>query len=285
MSTTADARLLEALTPRDRDILDSLARYRLLSSTLIRRLHFSDHHGKDEGARATNRIMSRLEKRRLVTRMDQRIGGFQGGSSSLTWQLSTSGHRIHSALTGLPQRSPLPTSSWLFAMHTLGIAEIAVGLVEAERAGAFEVLSIQTEPACWQEFMGPSGALQRLKPDLYVVTANAEFEEHSFVEVDLGTEHRPTLQRKAKAYARYRASGRHEAQHGVFPRVVWVVRDGRRQKAVEAALAPPVAEAQAQLHLVTTFDGLPDVLAPHPSPEARDHLDHSSRKEETHEQP
>ena len=268
MSTTADARLLESLTPRDRDILDSLARYRLLSSTLIRRLHFSDHDGKDEGARATSRIMSRLEKRHLITRMDQRIGGFQGGSSSLTWQLTTSGHRIHSALTGLPQRSPLPKSSWLFAMHTLSIAEIAVGLLDAERAGAFEVLTIQTEPACWQEFMGPSGNLQRLKPDLYVVTANAEFEEHSFVEVDLGTEHRPTLQRKARAYDRYRASGRHEAQHGVFPRVVWVVRDSRRQHAIEAALAPPVAEAQAQLHLVTTFDDLPDVLAPHPPPGA-----------------
>ncbi len=266
MSTTADARLLEALTPRDRDILDSLARYRLLSSTLIRRLHFSDHHGKDQGARATNRIMGRLEKRHLVTRMDQRIGGFQGGSSSLTWQLSTSGHRIHAVLSGLPQHSPLPKSSWLFAMHTLGIAEVAVSLVEAERAGAFEVFTIQTEPACWQEFMGPSGAPLRLKPDLYVITADAEFEEHSFVEVDLGTEHRPTLQRKARAYERYRASGRHEAQHGVFPRVVWVVRDSRRQKAVEAALAPPAASTEAQLHRVTTFDALPHVLGPHPPP-------------------
>ena len=285
MSTTADARLLEALTPRDRDILDSLARYRLLSSTLIRRLHFSDHHGKDEGARATNRIMSRLEKRHLVTRMDQRIGGFQGGSSSLTWQLSSSGHRIHAALTGLPPRSPLPSSSWLFAMHTLGIAEVAVGLIEAERRGAFEVLAIQTEPACWQEFLSAPGSTQRLKPDLYVVTANTDFEEHSFVEVDLGTEHRPTLQRKARAYDRYRASGRHEAQHGVFPRVVWVVRDSRRQKAVEAALAPPAAGTDAQLHLVTTFDDLPGVLAPHPPPAALDHLNHSPRKEETHDQP
>ena len=272
MSTASEARLLESLTPRDREILDSLAQYRLLSSSLIRRLHFSDHHGNDAGARATNRIMSRLEKRHLVTRMDQRIGGFQGGSSSISWQLSSSGQRVHAVLTGLPQRSPLPKTSWLFAMHTLGIAEVAVDLLEAERTGAFEVLTLHTEPACWQEFLSPSGVTQRLKPDLYVVTANADFEEHSFVEIDLGTEHRPTLQRKARAYERYQASGRHEALHGVFPRVVWAARDGRRRKAIEAALTSIAPERHTQLHTVTTFNELLDVLSPHPPPDTTSHL-------------
>lgn len=274
MTASSDARLVQALTPRDRDILDSLERFRLLSSTLIRQLHFGDHHGKDDGARATNRVMSRLEKLHLVSRLDQRIGGFQGGSSSLTWQLSLSGHRLQAALTGRPQRSPLPASSWLFAQHTLGVAEVAVGLVRAERAGDFEVLRLDTEPACWQEFLSLTGVVQHLKPDLYVVTANAAFEEHSFVEVDLGTEHRPTLQRKAKAYGRYRASGRHEAAHGVFPRVIWVVPDQRRRRAVEAALAPVEAE-QGRLHAVATFADLPDLLAPHPPPEGAE-PDHDS---------
>lgn len=272
MSTNNDGRLLQALTPRDRDILESLERYRLLSSTLIRQLHFGDHHGRDEGARATNRVMSRLEKHHLVMRLDQRIGGFHGGSSSLTWQLSLSGHRLQAALAGRPQRSPLPASSWLFATHTLGVAEVAVGLVQAERSGAFEVLRLDTEPACWQEFLSLTGAAQRLKPDLYVVTANAAFEEHSFVEVDLGTEHRPTLQRKAKTYARYRASGRHEATHGVFPRVVWFVRDQRRRTAVEAALAPLEADQGGRLHTVATFADLPEILGPHPPPDANDQV-------------
>lgn len=267
MTASADARTLVALSPRDRDILESLERFRLLSSTLIRQLHFADHHGNDDGARAVNRVMSRLEKLRLVSRMEQRIGGYNGGSTSLTWQLSLSGQRLQAALTGRPQRSPLPASSWLFAMHTLGVAEVAVGLLQAQQAGDFELLRLDTEPACWQEFVSLTGALQRLKPDLYVVTANAEFEEHSFVEVDLGTEHRPTLQRKARVYARYRASGRHEAAHGVFPRVVWVVPDERRRAAVEAALAPLEADHGPGLHLVVTFAAIPGVLGPHPPPD------------------
>lgn len=268
MTANSDARTLAALSPRDRDILDSLERFRLLSSTLIRQLHFADLHGKDDGARAVNRVMSRLEQLRLVSRMEQRIGGFQGGSTSLTWQLSLSGHRLQGALTGRAQQSPLPASSWLFAMHTLGVAEVAVGVLHAERARDLELLRLDTEPACWQEFVSLTGALQRLKPDLYVVTANAAFEEHSFVEVDLGTEHRPTLQRKARVYARYRASGRHEAAHGVFPRVVWVVPDERRRAAVEAALTPVEADHSPGLHRVVTFGAVPGVLGPHPPPDA-----------------
>lgn len=265
MTPQIDARLVASLTPRDRSILDSLAHYRLLSSSLIRRLHFADsHHGKDGGARAVNRVMHRLEALHLVSRMDQRIGGYQGGSSALSWQLSLSGHKLMAALNGTTKRSPLPATSWLFAQHTLAIAEVAVGLIDAGQSGGFEVLRIDTEPACWQEFVTDSGVVERLKPDLYVVTADADFEEHSFVEVDLGTEHQPTLARKARAYLRYRASGRHEAAHGVFPRVVWVTPDRRRQAAVQAAVG-----ATDGLQLVVTFDDLPGPLAPAPAPGAQ----------------
>jgi Replication-relaxation len=266
MTPRIDARLVSSLTPRDRDILDSLARYRLFSSDLIRRLHFADsHHGKDAGARSVNRVMHRLEALHLVTRMDQRIGGYQGGSSSLSWQLSLGGHKLVAALTGQPPLSPLPASSWLFAQHTLAIAEVAIGLTEAERAGAFDVLRLDTEPQCWQDFVTTSGTAGRLKPDLYVVTADADFEEHTFIEVDLGTEHQPTLARKARTYRSYRDSGRHEATHGVFPRVLWVTPDHRRQAAVQAAVAPTTGE-QDGLHLVVTFDDLPGPLAPTPTP-------------------
>lgn len=267
MTPTLDARLVASLTPRDRDILESLARYRLLSSSLIRRLHFAEsHHGKDAGARSVNRVLHRLEALHLVSRMDQRIGGYRGGSSALTWQLSLSGHKLQAALTGTPRRSPLPESSWLFAQHTLAIAEVAIGLLEAQTPGTFEVLRLDTEPNCWQDFVTTSGVAERLKPDLYVVTADADFEEHAFVEVDLATEHQPTLIRKARAYLRYQASGRHEAAHGVFPRVVWVTPDQRRQAAVEAALAATPG-AQEGRQVVVTFDDLPGPLAPSRAPD------------------
>ena len=263
--TRLDARLVNSLTPRDRDILDSLARYRLLSSTLIRRLHFAGtHHGKDAGARSVNRVMHRLESLHLISRMDQRIGGYHGGSTSLSWQLSLSGHKLMAVLTGRPGPSPLPASSWLFAQHTLAIAEVAIGLTEAEQSGAFDLLRIDTEPQCWQDFVSSTGVAQRLKPDLYVVTADEDFEEHSFVEIDLGTEHQPTLTRKARTYRSYRDSGRHEATHGVIPRVVWVTPDRRRQSAVQAAVAATTGD-QDGAHLVVTFDDLPGPLVPAPA--------------------
>lgn len=267
MSPRIDARLIGALTPRDRDILDSIDRYRLLSSSLIRRLHFApSHQGKDAGARSVNRVMHRLESLHVVSRMDQRIGGYQGGSTSLSWQLSLGGHKLMASLTGQPQHSPLPTSSWLFAQHTLAIADVAIGLTEAERLGAFDLLRLDTEPQCWQDFVTPSGIARRLKPDLYVVTADDNFEEHAFIEVDLGTEHQPTLARKARTYRSYRDSGRHESTHGVFPRVVWVTPDRRRQGAVQTAVAATTGE-QDGLHLVVTFDDLPGPLAPTPAPQ------------------
>lgn len=269
MTPKIDARLVASLTPRDRDILDSLARYRLLSSSLIRRLHFADsHHGKDGGARAVNRVMHRLESLHLVSRMDQRIGGYQGGSTALSWQLSIGGHKLVAALNGIARRSPLPASSWLFAQHTLAIAEVAIGLIDSGRSGGFDILRLDTEPTCWQEFVTTSGVVERLKPDLYLVTADADFEEHSFVEVDLGTEHQPTLARKARAYLRYKASGRHEVAYGVFPRVVWVTPDRRRQTAVQAALAA-TTDISNGLQLVITFDDLPGPLGPAPMPSAQ----------------
>lgn len=267
MTARLDARMISSLTPRDRDILESLGRFRLLSSSLIRRLHFaSTHHGKDSGARSVNRVMHRLESLHLVARMDQRIGGYRGGSSSLTWQPSLSGLKLMATLTGRTQHSPLPASSWLFAQHTLAIAEVAIGLIEAGRSRAFDLLKLETEPTCWQDFVTTTGAAQRLKPDLYVVTADSDFEEHAFIEVDLGTEHRPTLTRKARTYQRYRESGRHEAVHGVFPRVVWVTPDRRRQAVVQAAVAETPGE-QRGVHLVLTFDDLPGPLVPSPEPD------------------
>ncbi len=94
--------------------------------------------------------------------------------------------------------------------------------------------------------------MEWLKPDLYVVTASGDYEDHWFIEADLATEHPPVVVRKAKVYQRYAATGAHQARHGIFPAVTWVVPDTARQAAIQAALAADQRIQPALFRVVTT---------------------------------
>jgi hypothetical protein len=59
--------------------------------------------------------------------------------------------------------------------------------------------------------------------------------------------------RKARIYQRYAATGVHQAGHGLFPAVLWVVPDSARQVALEAALRAD-AHLQQELFRVVTLD-------------------------------
>lgn len=96
-----------------------------------------------------------------------------------------------------------------------------------------------------------------LKPDLFVVTGSPtdpDFEQHWFVERDLGHEHLPTVLAKCRQYEQYRRTGEEQQARGVFPLVVWVMsselRVGKLQEAITAA-----RELDAALFRVTTPDG------------------------------
>lgn len=252
MTPPDPAALLDSLTARDLAILESVQRFRLLSTSHIRRLHFVQGHATTSAAtRATGRVLARLEAHALLVRLRQRIGGERGGSSSLVWQLGSSGDRLLRALTGRKQRRRYVEPSTLFARHTLEAAEQAVRLIEAAEAGLVELLRLDPEPACWRSFMTGAGVVGWLKPDLYVVIANANFEDHTFIEIDLGTEHTPAVVRKAKIYQAYQSTGRHEADHGVFPAVAWVVPDKARQAALQAALTADKAVDPALFRVLT----------------------------------
>lgn len=260
MSPSDAADLAGRLSHRDRAILESVERLRLLSTQHLRRLHFADGHTNPASAtRATNRVLSRLEEHGLVTRLGRRMGGARGGSTSLIWQLGATGERVLREGTGASRRRFVEPSR-TFAQHTLAVAELAVQLIEASRAGRFELLRLESEPSCWRTFLAQTGVQQWLKPDLFAMTATAEFEDHTFVEVDLATEHVAAVLRKARAYERYRAAGRHQAEHGVFPAVLWVVPDTARQDALTAALEADAALAGDLFRVVTTEEALPALI-------------------------
>ncbi|MEU0794865.1 replication-relaxation family protein [Amycolatopsis sp. NPDC005961] len=253
MSPTDVTTLLLQLSERDISILQSISTHRLLSTAHIRRLHFARGHASLGAASgAVMRVLTRLEEKNLVARLGRRIGGVRAGSSGITWQLGATGERLIRTMEGKKYRRRFIEPGATFAAHTLATAELAVSLHELSRTGVIEVTSIETEPSCWRSFAGPHGTLERLKPDLFAITVSGDYEDHWYVEADLATEHPTVVVRKAKVYQRYAATGTHQARHGLFPAVVWVVPDETRERALRAALAADKAIQPGLFQVVVT---------------------------------
>lgn len=230
------------LGPRDLDILTSLETFRLLNTRQIQRLHFAEHRSDLAAARAAARVMQRLEGLGVVSSLQRRIGGVRKGSASYIWQLAAAGERFLRATRGQAQRRRFIEPGLTFLNHTLAVNEVAVGLLEAGRdIEGFAVETLTTEPRNWRRYLGPHGDARWLKPDLYVVTvhtdAEGEYEEHNFLEIDLGTEHLARIQAKCRIYATYQATGAYQAEHGLFPAVVWLTPNAARKAALRAAVA------------------------------------------------
>ncbi|MEU8860911.1 replication-relaxation family protein [Streptomyces umbrinus] len=254
MSPVDVASLLLRLSERDVAVLESLRAHRLLTTALIRRLHFARGHATITAASgATMRVLGRLESHGLVARLERHIGGVRSGSSGIVWQLGATGERLLRTMHGEQKRRRYMEPSPAFTAHTLATAEHAVALQEFAGEGVIELVSVETEPSCWRSFVSPHGTREWLKPDLYAVTANGDFEDHWFLEIDRATEHPTVVVRKARTYQRYAATGAHQARHGLFPAVVWVVPDNARRAALEAALAADKA-VQPELFRVITAD-------------------------------
>lgn len=260
MSPADVTSLLLRLSERDVAVLESLRAYRLLTTVHVRRLHFAHGHATTMAAAgAAMRVLERLESHGLVARNKRRIGGVRAGSSGITWQLGSKGERLLRTMHGEKHRRRYVEPSLAYTAHTLAVAELAIMLSELQDARKLELAALDTEPSCWRSFVGPHGALEWLKPDLYAVTASADYEDHWFIEADLATEHPPVVVRKAKIYQRYAATGAHQARHGLFPAVVWVVPDTSRRLALEAALAADKA-IQPELFRVVTTDGFTQLI-------------------------
>ena len=260
MSPTIAAKMLDALSERDIALISSLERFRLLSSTQIRRLHFDPTHTRLLTAtRSTQRVLGRLEAEGMVSRLQQRVGGHGGGSSSLIWQLGPTGEALLRQRAGGGKRRRYVEPSGMFTRHTLAVADIAIAVIEGTRAGRAELIRLDTEPACWRRYLTSTGIAAWVKPDLHVVTAQADFEDHAFIEVDLGTEHRPQLLAKARAFQRYRTTQTYQDAHGVFPLVIWAVPDQIRLAFLDKTLAADKT-LDPGLFRVITLDQTPAAL-------------------------
>jgi hypothetical protein len=238
LGTLSVATLRSIVTDRDMEILRLIRVHRFLTTRQIQRLSFWGHATASAAIRSCVRVLTRLESRALIFKLNRQIGGIHAGSGSYVWGLDDAGDRLMRADAGIAstKRQRAIDPSQMFLTHTLAIAEARVILEEAARDDLIELLAVTTEPSNWRTFQGRSSVVHMLKPDLHAITATGEFEDHWFIEIDNGTESLPTVLNKCVVYQRYFETGREQAATGVFPKVVWVMADARRRTRIADAV-------------------------------------------------
>jgi hypothetical protein len=254
-------RLREKLGERDMAVLVSLARLRLLTGGQIQRLHVADG-SLTTRSRRTRAVLQRLAELRLVVRLDRRIGGVRAGSSGFLYGISGHGQAVLTA-EGLHsgRHRRVWTTSPAFADHVLAVADVYISLVEAERRGEIELLEFLAEPACWRRFPGRTGEAVTLKPDAFALIAIGDYEYSSFLEVDRGTESPSVIALKLATYTAYWQSGIEQAQHDVFPAVVWLTTGERRAVQLRHVVKRLPTDAQS-LFQVALLGQVLDVVGP-----------------------
>jgi hypothetical protein len=180
----------------------------------------------------------------------------RAGSASYVYTLAPVGRRLVG--DGAARRVDEPSRTFL--EHTLAIADVHLALREAAARGEFELLNVEIEPVCWRSYVNGGGGREWVRPDLFVISGSGAFEYCWFVEVDLGTEHGPTLVRKCRAYEAHWRSGVEQKRLGTFPWVVWTTPDAKRSREVERAIAS-ARGLKRELFRVVTNDQLADLCA------------------------
>lgn len=222
------------LSDRDWSIIRFLRQHRFATTTQLRRRFFTQHAGKSAATRACIRVLDRLFSKRIVTRLERRVGGVRHGSAAFIWCLDVAGDRLTRDHGDSRRRVHEPAMPFLD--HTLAVTETHVQLVEGASEGAYQLRDVQVETEAWRAFVTSSGAKTILKPDLKITIASPDYDDHWYLEVDRGTESLPVLLRKSSAYEQYRRTGRAQAEQGVFPRVLWLLPNTRRLERLRAAI-------------------------------------------------
>lgn len=250
-----DSRLGE----RDRGILTAVRTYRYLMTGQVGRLLFTDAANPTAGLRAASRNLKKLKGLGLVDHLSRRIGGVRAGSSSLVWHITHAGERLlglHSQ-RAYPVRRHFEPSAYFLA-HTLAVAETAIRLTEVCRGHALEVATLQLEPECWRAY-SDIGVTASLKPDLYIMTVNDEYEDRYFIEVDLGTESPAKVIEKCQKYHAYYRSGLEQEESEMFPLTVWIVPSITRKEKLIRHMREAF-DKQAKLFAVITGEELEHLI-------------------------
>ena len=253
VSSKALSDMQRMLSDQDRELLMFVQAVRLATGAQLRRLMHESGGEPESVARCARRRLQRLGQWRMLDRLPARSsGGTGGGSDSYRWFVGPAGRRLLERMGFVRRRLGAPSER--FALHALGVTELVVRLIEADRREELELLSWEGEPACWRPFLAPGGGRVILKPDLALrLGAGPVFETRYFIEYDRASEAAGSLTTKLRRHVAYRASGNELAKHGADPKVLWLVPDETRANLVHR-LVEQLPDHDRELFAVTTHE-------------------------------
>jgi hypothetical protein len=223
------ARTIARLGPRDIEIVLTIARLRLVSSSQLDRLHFLLFSSAKSRVMVRSRVLSRLVAWRVLATLPRRVGGVRAGSAGLVFTLDTVGQQV--AQMHGDGNPPAHEPGVRFIQHTLAVSELYVALVELSRLHGFTVPVFDTEPRCWW----PNGLGGTLKPDAFFVLVRSGHANVWWLEQDMKTEHLPTIRKKLAAYLDLLRRGQ-VGPTGIMPRILLSVPDEDRQRSIEEVI-------------------------------------------------
>ena len=254
MSMRGLAELERQMRAQDKEIVQLVGRFSLMSSGQIRRVCFQEIVNPRSRQRRANEALTRLTEQEVLARLVRRIGGQRSGSEGYSYRLGPYGQRLVQIWAGqTPERGRLrPEPGERFVRHRLAVSELYVRLVEAarvDRGDDLEVIAYEAEPDSWRPFDGYGATERMLKPDAFLRLGVGELEHWWFCELDLGTVSRRARESQAAAYRAYWRSG---AAGEVMPRVLWVTPNDLVSRVASTAINP--AGNASALFVVTTLD-------------------------------
>ncbi len=261
--------------PMQARLLALVAAHRFATTTQLARLTALEYASSASALRQTQRHLASLAQQRLLTSLERRVGGWQGGSAVTIWAATTRGHRRVAAENGedeeVPRRQRPREVSTTFLDHLLAITEVRTSIEEAVRQEADTEAAVALEPDCWRTALSPSGQVQVLRPDLAVTITSPAYEDRYLIEVDRATENPGRVIATCWRYQEHQATSAQTSDGDVFPLVVWLVPTDRRRHRLERAIAHS-AGLLRDLFRVIRLDQLPTLIhggpAAIPTPQA-----------------
>ena len=232
-------RLRSELSDSDWQVITTLTRVRLATAVQLEALHYPD-----VSRRRAQQALAILIRRRVVARCPRVVGGVRAGSRGHVYALDVAGQRLADLARGRRPRPPRAVGV-RYVDHALACTQVYVDLVGTDRAGDLRLLRFVGEPGAWRTFHGPGGLRTTLKPDAYAVVAVDGFEDHWFLEIDLGTESAATITRKLNVYRSYWQTGAEQAARDVFPKVAWLVKDADQAAVVSKEISRQPSAARS----------------------------------------
>ena len=263
--------------PMQARLLALVAAHRFATTTQLARLTALEYASSASALRQTQRHLANLARQRLLTSLERRVGGWQGGSAVTIWAATTRGQRLVATGEGdeVPRRQRPREVSTTFLDHLLAITEVRTSIEEAVRQEADTEAAVALEPECWRTALSPSGQVQVLRPDLAVTITSPAYEDRYLVEVDRATENPGRVIATCWRYQEHQATSAQASDGDVFPLVVWLVPGDRRRHRLERAIAHSTGLLR-ELFRVIRLDQLPTLIhggpAAIPTPQASDQV-------------